>query len=88
MTRQSRLRKRPQQEVLRACIILGCASGQTGMAVARALGVSNATVGKWRARFLSYRLAGLSDEPRMGGPRTVGDRQVMAIVNKTLKERP
>jgi len=88
LTQQSRQRKGPQQEVLRARIILGCASGQTGMAVGRALGVSNTTVGKWRARFLSYRLAGLSDEPRIGGPRTVSDRQVMAIVNKTLKERP
>jgi len=88
LTRQARQRKGLQQEVLRARIILGCASGQTNLAVGRALGISNWTVGKWRARFLKYRTAGLADEPRTGGPRSVSDRQVMAIVNKTLKERP
>ena len=54
-----RQRKGPYQTVLRSRIILGCADGQTSTAVAKELGITNWTVGKWRARFLKERLAGL-----------------------------
>jgi transposase len=88
LTAQARQRKGPQQEVLRARIILGCAAGQTNLAVARQLGISNWTVGKWRARVLKYRLAGLFDEPRSGAPRSIGDKKVMEVVRKTLSVKP
>jgi len=85
---QVRQRKAPYQAVLRSRIILGCADGQTNLAVAKNLGISNWTVGKWRARFLLERLAGLHDEPRTGAPRTIGDEKVMEVVNKTLSKKP
>lgn len=45
-------------------------------------------VGCWRARFGRYRIAGLGDMPRPGGPRTVTDEQVAAVVTRTLVSTP
>src|SRR5262245_22223579 len=52
----------------RARLILGCAASRTNTVVARNLGPTKQTVGKWRARFLKRRLDGLLDEPRPGAP--------------------
>jgi len=83
-----RQRKAPYQTVLRSRIILGWADGETNTAVAKELGIAMRTVGKWRARFLKERLAGLQDEPRLGPPRTISDEQVMEVINKTLSTKP
>ncbi|MFD1313658.1 hypothetical protein ACFQ5X_49285, partial [Streptomyces kaempferi] len=48
--------------------------------VAARLGSTPHAVGRWRARFVRYRIAGLGDMPRPGGPRTVTDEQVAALV--------
>ena len=45
-------------------------------------------MGKWRSRFVEYRLEGLFDEPRPGRPRTITDDQVEAVIIKTLEEEP
>src|ERR1700722_1769872 len=45
-------------------------------------------VSKGRARFLDRRLAGLTDEPRPGRPRTVGDEQVEQVITATLEQAP
>jgi len=45
-------------------------------------------VGKWRQRFLQYRLAGLYDELRPGRPRTMGGEQVAALLKRTLSHKP
>lgn len=37
---------------------------------------------------MQYRIAGLGDMPRPGGPRTVTDEQVAAVVTKTLESTP
>ena len=58
------------------------------IAVAARLGVSRATVRKWRTRFLARRLDGLGDEPRPGVPRTITDAQVEEVVVRTLEEVP
>jgi transposase len=52
------------------------------------LRITNATVGKWRARFVHQGLAGLLDEPRSGAPRRISDEQVEAVVVKTLESTP
>lgn len=88
LLRTVRQRKAPYQAVLRSRIILGCAAGQTNQDVAKELGITTWTVGKWRARFLKERLPGLQDEPRLGPPRTISDEQVMEVVNKTLSTKP
>src|SRR5712691_5350039 len=50
----------------RARMVLRCATGMPSSTVACELGVTNATVGKWRARYIARGLAGLLDEPRCG----------------------
>lgn len=83
--------KRPtsaQRLALRARIVLACADGLTNQAVARQLGVTPPTVGKWRSRFLADRLEGLTDEPRPGGPRTITDAQVEDVITRTLEGKP
>src|SRR5262249_22724149 len=56
--------------------------------VAAPLKVDQATVGKWRRRFVDQRLDGLFDEDRPGAPRTVSDDMVERVVVKTLEEHP
>ena len=84
----TRRRKTAQALALRARIVLACARGRTNSDVATALGVTRPTVGKWRARFVRDRLAGLLDEPRPGAPRTISDAQVEAVVRRTLESTP
>lgn len=84
----ARRRTSSQAIALRARIVLKSAEGLSVGAVADELGASRATVGKWRARFVGKRLAGLLDEPRVGAPRKLMDREVERLVTKTLEERP
>ncbi|MFV2198572.1 helix-turn-helix domain-containing protein [Nocardiopsis sp. LOL_012] len=70
--------KLPQDIVLRARIVLACdratscGTPVSQRQVALELGVSMATVRKWRRRFAEQRLAGLRDAPRPGRPPTAG----------------
>ncbi|MEO5569212.1 MAG: IS630 family transposase [Gemmatimonadaceae bacterium] len=72
----------------RARLVLACAVTATNTMVARRHRTTNATVGKWRSRFIARGLAGLYDEPRVGGPRTVSDAAVEAVVVQTLESTP
>lgn len=49
-----------QALAVRARIVLGCADGMDNKAVAAREGVSPQVVGKWRARFVEFRLDGLT----------------------------
>src|SRR5438045_1449574 len=51
-------------------------------------GIHEHTVGKWRRRFLKNRCDGLLDETRPGRPRTIGDDQVVAVIERTLRTMP
>jgi len=84
----TRRRKTAQALALRARIVLACTEDLSNCEVARRLGVSYPTVGKWRERFRRYGLDGLHDEPRPGAPRTVNDAKVEEIVTKTLESNP
>ena len=89
LTGWARRRKTAQALALRSRIVLACAQdGATIASVSEGLEVSRATVSKWRSRFLTGRLEGLSDEPRPGRPRTITDEQVDQIIVKTLEETP
>ena len=83
-------RKSAQAMALRARIVLACASTDqpSNQEVAARVGVNQATVGKWRRRFVADRLDGLFDEERPGAPRTVTDEMVEAVIVKTLEEKP
>ncbi|QNA75803.1 IS630 family transposase [Streptomyces sp. So13.3] len=83
-----RRRSTPQAWALRCRIVLACADGVPNKDVAARLGSTPQAVGRWRARFVQFRIAGLGDMPRPGGPRTVTDEQVAAVVTRTLESTP
>lgn len=72
----------------RARLVLACADEASNTVVARSHRTTNQTVGKWRRRFIESRLDGLYDEPRVGGPRTISDEEVEAVIVKTLETKP
>jgi transposase len=84
----ARRRKTAQALALRSRIVLACADGSAVSAVAAELGISRATAGKWRSRFLESRLEGLTDKPRPGRPRTVTDEHVEKVIAATLEQEP
>lgn len=84
----SRRRKTGQGMAVRARIILACAQGLTNGQIAQRQGLSMPTVGKWRSRFATNRLAGLADAPRPGQPRKITDAQVERVVTRTLETLP
>jgi transposase len=87
LVRWSRRATSAQALALRCKIVLACAEGLDNKRVAARLGVVPATVGKWRARFVAQRLAGLADEPRPG-PRRIDDAQIEAVGVATLERAP
>jgi len=80
--------KSAQAMAMRARIVLSCGQGMSNSEVARKLHITGATVGKWRERFRKYGLDGLLDEPRVGAPRKITDRQIEEVVTKTLESMP
>jgi transposase len=88
LTRWARRPKSAQALALRCRIVLACAEGKTNQQVAAEQGVNQATVGKWRARFVAHRLDGLHDEPRPGAPRRIYDADVERVIVRTLEEQP
>jgi hypothetical protein len=75
-------RSLPAGLVSRARIILLSASGKTNLQIARQMGLTNATVGKWRRRFLEQEVSGLHDELRPGRPRPISDERVARLVKR------
>lgn len=80
--------KTAQSLALRARIILLSAKGQSDQSIAKKLGTTRATVGKWRKRFLEQGCDGLIDAQRPGAPRTVSDDDVETVITKTLESTP
>ena len=86
-----RLVRRPktaQRRAQRARIVLACARGQSNDAIADELGVTPATVSKWRGRYAREGLDGLDDEPRPGAPRKITDDKIEEVVVATLETTP
>jgi len=88
LQRWARRRKSSQALALRSRIVLACAAGSDNKTVAAQLGCAQATVGKWRARFVEHRLDGLSDEDRPGRPASITAEQVEDVVVATLESVP
>src|SRR5260221_10978386 len=84
----TRARSLPAALTQRERIVLACEREPSNKAVAADLGVGAHTVGKWRNRFVTHRLAGLYDELRCGRPRTVEDEAVAQLLPKTLASTP
>ena len=58
-----------QRAAQRARIVLACAEGMSNPQVARTVGVSLRTAGRWRAQFAAQGLAGLEDAGPVGRPK-------------------
>ena len=72
----ARRRKTAQAGAERSVIVLLAATGEINTAIAARLGVTRVTVTTWRNRFAKRRLEGLSDQPRPGAPRKIGDDRI------------
>ncbi len=63
----ARSRSLPHRVVQRAQIVLACAEDEPKTAIAKRMGLSNVTVGKWRRRYREHGLEGLHDNCVPGG---------------------
>lgn len=88
LSRVVRAASSSQAYALRCRIILASADGMSNTEICRELGISMPTVGKWRARFLASRIAGLADEPRPGRPPSILLDRVEEVVTATLESLP
>jgi transposase len=88
LERLSRQATARQNTVLRAKIVLACASRASDLAVSKDLCVDRKTVIKWRRRFTEMGLAGLADEQRPGAPRQIGDEDIEKVITLTLESIP
>jgi putative transposase len=78
----------PHGLVRRVQIVLASADGEANSAIAKRMGLTNATVGKWRQRYPENGIEGLHDELRAGRPRSFEDERVADVINRTLQTRP
>ena len=80
--------KTAQRLAMRSKIVLQAAEGSPNHEIARRLGISGATVGKWRERFHGRGLDGLGGESRPGAPRKITGAKVEEAVTRTLESLP
>lgn len=88
LTSFARSRSLPASLSARARLVLSSAEGEVNSSIAARLGLSKATVGKWRTRFIDRRIAGLYDDMRPGKPRTIDDERVAQLIKTTLHTKP
>ncbi len=81
-------RSLPHGLITRVKIVLFSAEGLTNTAIAEPVGLSKATVGKWRRRYIEQGVEGLHDELRPGRPRSISDERIARLIRKTLKTQP
>ena len=73
----------------RAQIVLRAAAGEQNKLIAEELGVTQATVGRWRNRFAAQGLPGIEkDRPRGGRKPTRRRKLESKIIKKTTREKP
>ena len=67
---------------------MACGAGETYTSIAKRMGLTGLTVGKWRKRYRELGLEGLHDELRPSRPRTYEDDTVAEVINRALQARP
>ena len=88
LVRWSKRPTAPHSIAQRARIVLLAADGLSNNEVADKVGCNQATVVKWRKRFIERGLDGLPDDPRPGAPRSITDDDVEAVIVRTLEDKP
>jgi transposase len=89
LQRWSRSRRIEARLVERARIVLLAAEGRENKDIAGELGVTRATVGRWRHRFADHGIAGIErDAPRGGRPPKTRDELAKKIVEMTTRQKP
>lgn len=81
-------RTEPYRKVQRARAVLLAAEGKTNLSIAGEVDLTRRMVGQWRERFVKERLAGLSDRPRPGRPRTYSDADRLRVVELACTTTP
>jgi putative transposase len=77
----------PHSIVQSAQIVLACGWGESNTSIARRMGLTGMTVGKWRKRYRELGLEGLHDE-RLGRLPTYEDDKVAEMINRALQSKP
>jgi transposase len=80
--------KTAQRTAIRSKIILRAAEGVSNQEIARQLGITGSTVGKWGERYRLHGMKGLADDSRSGTPRRITDAKVEEAVTRTLESMP
>ena len=82
-------RSLPARQVERAKVVLLAAAGRTDLEIAAALRITNQKAARWRKRFLSLGLDGLTkDAPRPGRKPAIAARLKAEVVRKTTQSKP
>ena len=82
-------RSLPARQVERAKVVLLAGAGRTDLEIAAALRVTNQKAARWRKRFLSLGLDGLTkDAPRPGRKPAIAARVKADVVRKTTQSKP
>jgi len=66
--------------VVRAKVILLAAESRSNAAIAKEVGLTRETVGKWRMRFVDLGIEGLYDELRSGRRRTIDEERIAQVI--------
>ena len=89
LTQWAGSRSLPARQVERAKVVLLAAAGKTDLEIAAALRISNQKAARWRKRFLSLGLDGLTkDAPRPGRKPAIAARLKAEVVRKTTQSKP
>lgn len=78
----------PQSIAVRIKIILGYGNEIPMTELARELKIARSTVYKWLNRFHLLGIAGLSDAPRSGQPKKLGEKEIKKILRMTVETVP